>query len=342
MINRISIEEFIQQPTSFPLLDVRTPDEYEKGHIPTATNLPIFSNEDRVKIGTTYKKEGRESAVLLGLELTGPKWRGFVEKALLIAPEKNVVLHCWRGGMRSEAMAWVLHFYGFTVSIIDGGYKKYRNWALHQLEKKYELRILGGMTGSHKTGILLAMKALGEQVIDLEGLANHQGSAFGSMNKWVQPSQEHFENKMAWELNNIDENRTLWMEDESRMIGRCSLSNSIFDQIRSTKVVQLILPIQERVSFLVEEYGQLAPDFLIERTLRIQKRLGPQHAKYAIESIKEGQMKNFIETVLVYYDKMYKNGLERRDSTTVFQLEMNFVDEHQAAKEIIRFSETIN
>jgi len=192
MTRQISITEFLQLSAPVALIDVRTPAEFEKGHIPAAFNVPLFSNEERVKVGTTYKQVGREEAILLGFDLTGSKWSGFIKRALEISPDKKIAVHCWRGGMRSGAMAWALDLYGFEVFVIKGGYKSYRRWAHQQFDRQYPLCILGGMTGSGKTKILHKLSLAGEQVIDLEDLAQHQGSSYGTMNKLVQPTQEQF------------------------------------------------------------------------------------------------------------------------------------------------------
>ncbi len=153
-------------------------------------------------VGTTYKKEGKEAAILLGFDLAGPKWSDFVRQALALAPEKKVALHCWRGGMRSGAMAWVLDLYGFEVFLLEGGYKRYRKWVLARFEKEYRLTVLGGKTGSGKTRILQQLDHLGEQVVDLEDIAQHRGSSYGSMNRLIQPSQEQLENILADRLSN--------------------------------------------------------------------------------------------------------------------------------------------
>ena len=127
MIQALDIENFLQLAKIVPVIDVRTPLEFEHAQIPGAHNLPIFSNEERVEVGTCFKQKGREQAILLGFDLTGPKWSGFIKEALKIAPEKKILVHCWRGGMRSGAMAWALNLYGFEVYLLEGGYKRYRN-----------------------------------------------------------------------------------------------------------------------------------------------------------------------------------------------------------------------
>jgi len=319
MTQTISIDAFFN--LQIPLIDVRTPLEFAQGHVPGTFNLPIFSNEERVQVGTTYKQQSREAAILLGLDLTGPKWSSFIKDALVLAPEKRIAVHCWRGGMRSGAMAWVLGLYGFDVYTIAGGYKSYRRWALTQFEKPWRLTILGGMTGSGKTRVLHELLRLEEQVIDLEGLAQHQGSAFGTMNKLVQPTQEQFENNFAWNLQQQDATRMIWVEDESLTIGKRVIPGAFWNNMRASKLIILEVPDEMRVSALVEEYGQLDPEFLIECTKRVHKRLGPEQTKHAIAAIKEGRMADFIRLLLVYYDKNYQRGIKKRDAAQIFPFE---------------------
>lgn len=312
MIHTLDIHHFLELSGTIPVIDVRTPLEFDHARIPGAYNLPIFSNEERVMVGTTYKQKGREAAILLGFDLTGPKWSGFIKQALKRAPEKRIMVHCWRGGMRSGAMAWALNLYGFEVYLLEGGYKRFRNWVLDQFKKQYPILVLGGMTGSGKTQILHKLKEKGEQIIDLEGLAQHQGSSYGSMGYLNQPSQEHFENLLAVALSKVDTDRPLWLEDESLSIGRCFIPNPIFKQIRENTVFKVHIPLEERINLLVEEYGKLNRDFLIERTEKIGKRLGPEQTRDAIAAIKEGRMADFIRIALYYYDKTYSNGQGKR------------------------------
>src|SRR6185437_8096301 len=218
--HRISIEEFEKRAGDLPVVDVRAPAEFAHGHIPGAVNIALFSDEQRARVGTTYKREGKEAAILLGFDLTGPKWAEFIRQALLIAPQKKLALHCWRGGMRSSAMAWAFDLYGFDVSLLQGGYKNYRRWTARQWERPYTLNVIGGNTGSGKTKILGQLKVLGGQTIDLEDLAQHQGSTYGSLNRLIQPTQEQFENDLATTLAGLDSTRPIWIEDESLNIGK--------------------------------------------------------------------------------------------------------------------------
>jgi len=180
MTRSITIEDLTTVPPGIVVADVRTPAEFAHGHIPGAVNLPLFSNDERVTVGTTYKKEGREAAILLGFDLTGSKWSNYIRQALQLAPDKRIALHCWRGGMRSAAMAWALDIYGFEVYLIRGGYRSFRHWVLRQWKRPWPLSVIGGMTGSGKTRVLTRLRESGEQTIDLEELAQHCGSTYFS------------------------------------------------------------------------------------------------------------------------------------------------------------------
>ncbi|ANH81042.1 tRNA 2-selenouridine(34) synthase MnmH [Niabella ginsenosidivorans] len=341
MTKSITIADWIQQAPTLPLVDVRTPAEFTRGHIPGACNVPLFSNEERAQVGTTYRQQGREPAILLGFDLTGAKWSGFIQQCLQIAPGKRIAVHCWRGGMRSGAMAWALDLYGFEVYQVQGGYKEYRRWAHRQFERMYELRILGGMTGSGKTRLLQYMKARGQQVIDLEELAQHKGSSYGTMNRMVQPSQEQFENELAWQLKEMQTGKPLWLEDECQKIGKRIIPVPLWQQMRTAPMIDLQVPAVQRIDALLEEYGCLDPDFLIACTERIRKRLGPLQTQQAIAAIREGRMADFIRIVLVYYDKTYHKGLGMRPPERVFPLEASGKDPEADSRQLLRFIKTI-
>ena len=335
MIHPITISDLMALKDPIPLADVRTPAEFEHGHIPGAFNLPLFSDDERVSIGTTYKQVGKEAAIMLGFDLTGPKWSGFIKQALEMAPEKKIALHCWRGGMRSGAMAWALDIYGFEVYKVEGGYKHYRRWVLDQFEATYALYILGGMTGSGKTRILHGLRSFGQQVIDLEELAQHKGSSFGSMNKLVQPTQEQFENNLASELSKQDRQRKIWVEDESSSIGKRTIPRPFWDQMVTSFLIDIKVSAAQRMEALVQEYGSLDKDFLIECTERIRKRLGLDQAKNAIIAIKEDRIADFIGVVMIYYDKTYRTSLARRNADHILKVDLENTDNTQNAREIL-------
>ncbi|MCF2497415.1 tRNA 2-selenouridine(34) synthase MnmH [Dyadobacter chenhuakuii] len=342
MIKTITINEFFLLPVATPLADVRTPAEFAHGHIPGAFNLPLFSNEERVVVGTTYKQVGREEAILLGFDLTGPKWSGFIKQALEVAPDKKIAVHCWRGGMRSGAMAWALDLYGFEVYLIQGGYKNFRRWGLDQFQQPANVVVLGGRTGSGKTRILQELALLGEQVIDLEDLAQHQGSSYGTMNKLIQPTQEQFENNLAFQLKDIHRTKRLWLEDESRNIGRLTIPTPVFNQMSQAMLIDIHVDLEQRVRALTLEYGLLDKEFLTTCTSRIHKRLGPVQTKQAIAAINEGNMEEFIRIVLVYYDKTYHKDLGKRNAENVFSMNITSAEIAENAKQILIFIKNIS
>ena len=324
MIRRITIADLVALGDSVPLADVRTPAEFDQGHIPGAFNLPLFSNEERVAVGTTYKQQSREAAILLGFDLTGPKWAGFIRTALDKAPDKKIAVHCWRGGMRSGAMAWALDLYGFQVYLVEGGYKRYRRWVFDQFERGWPLVVLGGMTGSGKTLILHELERKGEQVIDLEDLAQHRGSTYGTLNRLVQPTQEQFENNLAARLQGLDRESRIWVEDESLTIGRRMIPRTFWQTMYTSGLFEVRPPLEARVRSLADTYGTLDRDFLVESTERIRKRLGSEKTKRAVAAIREGRMTDFVREVLTYYDKTYRSALN--DRTTVVVVTVSDVD----------------
>lgn len=337
MIQQISIADFFTLFTHVPVADVRTPAEFIHGHIPDALNLPLFSNEERVQVGTTYKQVGKEAAILLGFDLTGNKWSGFIRQALAMAPDKKIAVHCWRGGMRSGAMAWALDLYGFEVYLIQGGYKNYRRWVQQQFGRSYQLRILGGMTGSGKTALLQQLRSMGEQIIDLEDLAQHQGSAYGSLNRLIQPTQEQFENNLAKQLSTLSSRKLTWIEDESISIGKRFIPKPLWDQMQQAVLLDLKIAHQQRLQNLLAEYGSLDKEFLIASTDRIRKRLGPEQTKHAIAAIREDRMEEFIRLLLVYYDKTYRNGIAKRQSDLIFPVSLDGEDIEQHAAHLLQF-----
>lgn len=337
MVKQLPLAEFLEKAKTTVVVDVRTPLEFQQGHIPGAFNIPIFSNEERVIVGTTYKQEGKQPAILLGFELTGLKWAEFIKEAEKIAPDKKIMVHCWRGGMRSGAMAWAFDLYGFEVYTLKGGYKTFRRSGIDAFSNNYPFVVLSGSTGCAKTKTLQELKTLGEQVIDLEDLAQHQGSSFGSMGKLTQPSQEQFENLLGEALQNIDPTKRVWIEDESVTIGKRVIPKPIWDQMRKSEIIRIETPKEERIDFLNEDYGNLDKDFLKESVLRITKRLGPLETKLTLAAIDEGRMKDFIRQVLVYYDKTYLRGLHNREILNMQVINLEKINPKENAKAILKF-----
>lgn len=321
-VQKITIHDFMTEAPNALIIDSRSPSEFEHAHIETALNLPLFSNEERAAIGTTYKKQSREAAIKLGLPLFGKKLLPMIESVegwMAERQNKNpqnvkppIFVHCWRGGMRSAAVAWLLDLYGYKVFQLIGGYKAYRNWVLDQFKQPYHLKIIGGFTGSGKTEILQTLSLRGHGAIDLEGLANHKGSAFGALGQAKQCSLEMFENKLATALYHGSKvHNSFWVEDESQRIGMLIIPAPFFKQMRESVCHFMVIPFEERLQFIIRGYGKFEIKDLIEATIRIQKRLGGLETKKALQFLSENNIKEAFTILLSYYDKWYeKNAIK--------------------------------
>lgn len=323
---RLSLNDFLASPTAPPILDVRAPIEFAQGHIPGAINLPLFSDEERARIGTAYKQVSQEKAVLLGLDFFGPNMSRMVKVVKKLAPDKKVRLHCWRGGMRSGAVLWLLELAGFEVQLLDKGYKDYRRAVLAEFTNPRQLRVLGGLTGSGKTDVLRELAKLGETVLDLEGLACHKGSSFGAIGQPPAPTQEQFENTLAQALHALPTDRPIWVEDESLQIGRIIIPRPFFEQMRQAPLTVLEVPRTERVTYLAQEYGNQDAGLLAEAVQRLSKRLGGLATKEALAAIETGDMARMVELVLDYYDKTYGFGLSQKINSSITKVPTDTVD----------------
>jgi tRNA 2-selenouridine synthase len=340
---KIHIQEFISMSADYPVLDVRSPGEFIHAHIPGAHSLPLFTDQERAVVGTLYKQEGREAAIRTGLDYFGVKMRRMVEEiaqqySALIpkgssfndsSSAKPILVHCWRGGMRSAGVAWLLDLYGFKVYTLAGGYKTFRSWVFDQFSDPGPIHILGGYTGSGKTDLLHHIQAKEKStVIDLEGLANHKGSAFGAIGLEAQPSQEMFENKLALAIFRIRQTRLnnanvypnkynpgnpVWMEDESQRIGSVNIPASLWEIMRKAPVYFLDIPFEERLKYLTDTYGKLNKGDLAAAITRIQKRLGGLETKTSLGNLVEGNISGCFDILLKYYDKKYKKSLLNRE-----------------------------
>jgi len=314
---KINVIRFLELSGITPIADVRSPSEFNSGHIPGAINIPLFDDKERAAVGTKFKKEGRLPAILEGLKYTGPEMSSKLENALKIAKNGKLLVHCWRGGMRSEAMAWLFSLADIETEVLDGGYKSYRHHILESLSVKRKMIVLGGMTGSSKTHILKYLKTTGQQVVDLEGLANHKGSAFGALGQPAQPSTGQFANILFNDWKQLSSDLPVWVEDESRNIGSVFMPDSFYLNMQDTPAVILMMDVKTRLLRLIEEYSTYSPESLKTLVLKISKRLGGDKTKDAIDAIEKGDFAKAIELVLYYYDKAYLFGLKKKKSKNI-------------------------
>lgn len=358
------IEDFLRlRDAGLPLLDVRSPAEFQTAHIAGARNLPLFSDEERARVGTAYARQGQEAATLLALRLVGGRLADMVETARQLCPPqpltpdaaavlaaspsarcaasspvpdhafpplpeapslpgRHVLLHCWRGGLRSRSVGWLLESCGFTVHLLRGGYRAFRAHVRKELARPRPVLILGGMTGCGKTDILHALADRGEQIIDLEGLANHRGSAFGAVAlSGGQPGNEAFENDLFEQWRTLDPRRPVWLEDESRRIGHVTLCEEFFRHIDTSPLLVVDLPQPLRIRRLVSIYGDTSPDSPPEPAVaealcaalqKLRRRLGSEACTRCCELVRAGRLDEAAGRVLHYYDKCYAHQQAQR------------------------------
>ena len=323
-----------------PLIDVRSPDEYYKGNLPNSINIPLFDNEERAKIGTLYKNNGREKAVIQGLEFLANKIDNMLENIFEAinfykiqnnnskSEEINLKIYCARGGMRSQSISWLLEKYNQKNITLNGGYKSYRKSTLDNFNKQWEIIVIGGKTGTGKTKLLKLLDKNNYQIIDLEGLACHRGSTFGGLGMKKQPSNEQFENLIAEELKRFSKNKKIFIEAESSNIGKCKIPHEFFSKMKISERIEIIKSESNRLEELIKTYSVFDEQDLIDAVMRIKKRLGPQRTKFAIESIKTKDWESVCKSVLEYYDKCYehekigKNNLKTINMTDIFDNKM--------------------
>lgn len=311
-------EYFIKESSNTPIVDVRSPAEFTEGHIPGAINMPIFDDRERAIVGTLYKNKGRQPAIETGLEIIGPKMAEFARSASKIADAGKLLVHCWRGGMRSESMAWLYERIGIQCSILEGGYKAYRNFLLKELSDIPNLIVIEGPTGSGKTEILMNLKSMGEQIIDLEGLAHHKGSVFGGIGQKSQPTTQQFQNNLLGEFVKLDRSKRIWIEGESQTIGRVFLPDSLWNRINEATLIEINVPRHHRQQRLMNEYGGLPMEDMGNAIISLTKRLGEVRKNEILDDYHEGKLEQVADKLLDYYDKTYihskliykKKGLE--------------------------------
>jgi len=332
------------------LIDVRSPDEYYKGHMPNSINIPLFNNEERSFIGKKYKNAGRRKAVLEGLKIVESKIDTLIKDLIdahkynseINKNEKeeliNLKIYCSRGGMRSQSISWLLNKLNFKNIILAGGYKSYRRWVLDNFTKEINMTLIGGKTGTGKTKILIKMQELNHQVIDLESLASHRGSAFGGLGMGIQPTNEQFENLLAEQLLKFDLKKSVYIEAESGNIGKCRIPFEFFNQMKIAERIEIVKDESERINELIKTYSIYSKNELKNAVNKISRRLGPQRTKKAIEAIDLEDWKEVCHSVLEYYDKCYEH--ERNKKLKLIQLDLTNKSDSQIIDEIINNSTT--
>jgi len=321
-----------------PLIDVRSPSEYYKGHMPNSINIPLFDNDERSTIGTIYKREGRKKAVIEGLKFFEKKMESLLDNLFMnidchktITNNNNnqfsIRIYCSRGGMRSQSIAWLLEKYKLNPITLNGGYKTYRRWVLDSFTNKWNIVIIGGKTGSGKTRLLSLLEKYKFQTIDLEGFACHRGSTFGGLGMKEQPSNEQYENKIAEKLNTFKTIKNIFVEAESANIGKCKVPHEFFKQMKESRRIEILRSESNRLDELIDTYSVFKKEELKDSVLRIKKRLGPQRTKIALDSIDNEKWDLVCRSVLDYYDRCYEHEKIGKENITILDLTDKNYDE---------------
>lgn len=319
-VKYLEVDEFWQKASELPVLDVRSPSEFAQGHFPNAINLPLFDDEERANIGTLYKNSGNYHAVLRGLQIAGQKQAQLVHQASQLASGKKLLMYCWRGGLRSLSLAQITQMTGVEVSLLQGGYKSFRKYARDAFEQPWHFVVISGLTGSGKTNLLVELKRMEQQVLDLEALAHHRGSSFGGIDQAPQPTTEQFENLLFQQLAGFDPGKTIWIEDESNRIGKVVIPQNLFLRLRHSPAIFLELDRQRRVANLLADYGNANRADLQLAIDRISKRMDGLQYRAATEAVATGDLAAAANLVLDYYDKRYLAALPKIPRQTMLRL----------------------
>jgi len=309
LVREITVEEALKKGYRF--IDTRTAEEFEEFHIPGAYNVPLFTAEERKRVSKVYYEKGEKEARLYALELVGPKLHRIVRKVKEIKEkEGKVVVYCWRGGLRSLAVAAICTLAGVNVPRLVGGYRAFRRYILERMAeilKDKKILVLYGPTGCGKTRIIRILKDKGYPVIDLEGLAGHRGSVFGGIGL-NQPSQKMFDAFLWQELERLKDSPCILVEGESRKIGKLFIPEPFWEAMQRGDKIYIELPLRERVRISMEDYGvdRFSPEVYLEALSRIRKILGDEKYREIKKLIEERKYPEAVLELMVnYYDKLY-------------------------------------
>jgi tRNA 2-selenouridine synthase len=352
--NKITLENFKDIVLNRKkLIDVRAPVEFAQGHIPGAVNLPILDNDERKHIGTTYKQQGREKAIEIGYRLVSGEnketklrlWKEFVKA------NPDAVLYCFRGGLRSQITQQWLEEAGICLPLIDGGYKAFRHYLLEELARvvdQVQLIPISGVTGSFKTHLLQKLSENQIPIVDLEQIANHRGSSFGKLGP--QPAQAQFENQVAYNFILHAQQKQIYIEDESRLIGTCVVPDVVFKKIRESSIIWIEENIESRAQNILQDYvifylknmDELSDLELKEKSdvlfdnfekslVGIKTKLGGLRFQEILADMKEAKSKLIeekdfdgnlvwiVKLLKYYYDPMYEQSISKRNPNVIFK-----------------------
>jgi len=297
------------------VIDARAPGEFAEDHLPNAISLPVLNDEERARVGTLYKQVSVFEAKKLGAALVSRNIARHIEEHLLDKPKSwRPLVYCWRGGQRSGAFTHILREIGWDAHRIQGGYKSWRQHVIEQLAllpPQVNFRVVTGATGSGKSRLLEALAARGAQVVHLEELAAHKGSVLGNLPGQPQPTQKGFESQLLAALSRLDLTKPVFVEAESRKIGRLQLPDALLEAIRSASGLRIDSSLQARVEFLLRDYDYAIADpaWLIERLSHLKGLQSNDTLERWQELITARNFPALVEELLtLHYDPLYQRS----------------------------------
>ncbi len=318
-LRRIAAADAISQLGAFDaVIDARSESEFAEDHLPGAVNWPSLTDEERRAVGTEYKQISPFEARKHGAALVARNIARHIETEVMARPRGwRPLVYCWRGGQRSGALATVLDQIGFAVQVLDGGYREFRRAVIAELETSpaaLRWRVICGRTGSAKSRLLQAVQAQGAQVLDLEALAHHRGSILGPLPGQPQPSQKAFETRLWQALRGFDPSQPVFVEGESRTIGRLRVPERLLEQLRAAPCLHVQMPLAARVAFLLEDYGHFVDD--IESFCRRLEGLRELRGAAVVErwqaAARAGEVAAVVQELLTeHYDPVYERSMQR-------------------------------
>lgn len=318
MKSLLSVERFLENRERYFVVDVRSPGEYVKAHIPGAQNIPLFTDEERALVGTAYWKEGTDRAKLVGLSIVSPRLPRMVETILEAAAGREVVLYCWRGGMRSRSVISIMEALGFPAWQLIGGYKAFRRQVVkyfHNTRLNIPVFVLNGLTGVGKTRMIQTLLGMGAPALDLEGIANHRGSAFGAVGLGEPRSQKDFDALLFLALSDLKDAPYLIVEGEGKRIGPVIVPDFLYEAMRQGPHILLETSLAIRVRRILQEYyGQLDnTEALVQAVLSLQKKMGREACEALAAQIRQGDLEAAARTLCTdYYDLYYRDSKQKK------------------------------
>ena len=332
------------------LIDARAPAEFAEDHLPDAVSMPVLDDEERARVGTLYKQVSVFEAKKLGAALVSKNIARHIEEHLLAQPKSwRPLVYCWRGGQRSGAFTHILREIGWDAHRVQGGYKSWRHHVIEQLAllpPRFRFRVVTGATGSGKSRLLEALAAQGAQVLHLEEIAAHKGSVLGNLPGLPQPAQKGFESQLLVALSAFDPARTVFVEAESRKIGRLQVPDALLQAIRGAPGLRLDAPLAARVEFLLGDY-----DYAVADPAWLRERLGHLKGLQSTETLERwasmiaaGDFPTLVEELLtLHYDPLYQrsqtSNYDSFDAATRYAAErLDPATLHRLAAEILATS----